>query len=194
VRLAKGLLLGLEGKADASYQLNRAQEEGADRALALLCQAAASGRKKEYEVGHKLMAEYATLVSENGRGEFALKLARQVDLIGRLAGTYLHQLESGYSGDTVITFSVSGDSLTATTSGGSVGGNVPVDITSLTLKGDIMSFHYNFLIGLFGIGGRTVKVFTCDISGTLETIPCTVTFAGQSSNGDKLVRMPAPQP
>jgi len=194
VRLAKGLLLGLEGTADASYQLNRAVEEGADRALALLCQAAAAGRKKEYGVGHKLMAEYATLVAENGRGEFALKLARQVDLLGRLAGTYLHELESGYSGDTVITFSRNGDSLTAATSGGSVGGNVPVDITNLTLKGDILSFHYNFLIGLFGIGGRTVKVFTCDISGALEMIPCTVTFAGQSSNGDKLVRMAASQP
>ena len=89
VRLAKGLLLGLEGNQDAGYQFNRALEDGADKALVLLCQATAAARRGDYKKGQQLLAQYAALVPEPERAENAAGLAKGLDVESALVGRYL---------------------------------------------------------------------------------------------------------
>jgi len=88
VRLAKGLMLGLDGSADAAYQFSRAAEEGADRALVLICQAAAAAKRGDFERGKRLMNEYAALVPEDERGANAAALAKRVDVVNALVGAF----------------------------------------------------------------------------------------------------------
>jgi uncharacterized caspase-like protein len=89
VRLAKGLMLGIEGSADANYQFNRALEDGADRALVFLCQAQAAAKRGEFESGLKRMAEYDALVPEEQRGEHVAALAKKLDVASALVGRFL---------------------------------------------------------------------------------------------------------
>ena len=89
VRLAKGLLLGLEGNQDAGYQFNRALEDGADKALVLLCQATAAARRGDYKKGQQLLAQYVDLVPEPERAESAAGLAKGLDVESALVGRFL---------------------------------------------------------------------------------------------------------
>ncbi|MDP3427229.1 MAG: caspase family protein, partial [Humidesulfovibrio sp.] len=86
VRLAKGLLLGLEGNPDADYQFNRALEEQADRALTLLCQASVAARKGDYKKGQRLLAEYSALVPESERAGTVAGLAKSLDVESAMVG------------------------------------------------------------------------------------------------------------
>ncbi len=89
VRLAKGLLLGLEGNTDAAYQFNRAQEEGADRALLLLCQITAAAKNNDYKKGQSYLSEYAAQVSELERAENVAGLAKSLDVERAMVGKFL---------------------------------------------------------------------------------------------------------
>ena len=89
VRLAKGLMLGLEGNADASYQFNRALEDGADRPMVLFCQAQVAARRGEYETGLKRMADYDALVPQEQRGEHVAALVKKLDVASALVGRFL---------------------------------------------------------------------------------------------------------
>ncbi len=103
VRLARGLALGVApgqagsaGAAEAAYQFNRAVEEGADPALALLCRAAVAGARRDFAAGQRAMAEYDALVPKAGQAETAPRLADRVSREEAMVGSYF--LDQGAKG------------------------------------------------------------------------------------------------
>lgn len=174
VRLAKGLMLGLEGSADASYQFNRALEEGADRALVLLCQAAAAAKRNEYEKGQNLLRAYGEIVSEPERGERYAAFSKRLNVLDALVGTYRWLAAESMSTriiDMNLTFSRQGTSLVG--AGGGRWGWGTMD----TVKA--FDFHIEagklvFVVDMNRAIIPAVYHLTCDISGGLDTIPVTL--------------------
>ncbi len=174
-RLAKGLLLGLEGNPDAAYQLSRAQEDGADRALVLLCQAAAAERKGEMEQGRRLMEDYAGLVPEAERGEYAKALAKGLNLVGNMVGSFKWVMpptyEGGY-GKLDITFTRSGSGLAATATGKFWTFSGDIAVQDVLVKGKTLMFTIKVYKVLFGsLDDASTYRFTCDLSGSLDVLP-----------------------
>ncbi len=166
-RVARGFMLGVEGQlADSSYQLNRALEEGADRALVQLAMATASAKKNELDQAKRAMDEYRTLVPPIEENEYAKDLAMRVDLKGRLVGTFYwtgaNKAITAYS--STVTFMLNNGELSATAGGYGQG-----NITDLKLAGKVLTFRYNFGSGFFG-GHYDM---TCDLTSNLDTIPLT---------------------
>jgi hypothetical protein len=166
IRVAKGLMLGLEGQqADSAYQLNRAQEEGADRALVQLAMATAAARKNEMDQAKKALEEYRALVPEREQGEYARDLSRKVDLKGRMVGTFYWTMQdkaiTGFVN--TMTFTLNGDTLV-----GVGGGANTATISDIKITGKTMTYRWIYSMGIFGSGYYD---FTCDLSGDLDTIP-----------------------
>ncbi|MHC1701042.1 MAG: caspase family protein [Humidesulfovibrio sp.] len=164
-RVARGFMLGVEGQmADSSYQLNRALEEGADRALVQLAVATAAAKKNEMDQAKKAMEEYRSLVPPMEENDYAKELARKVDLVGRLVGTFYwthaNKAISAYS--STFTFVLNGEVLTATAGGYTTG-----TISDMKLAGKSLTFRFNYSAGIFS--GH--YDFVCDLSGDLDTIP-----------------------
>ncbi|MDQ7833913.1 MAG: caspase family protein [Humidesulfovibrio sp.] len=168
-RVAKGLMLGLEGNADSGYQLNRAMEEGADKALVLLCQAVAAERRNEMERAQKLMEDYADLAPEPQRGDFAKALALRVDLPGRLAGSYTWINQAGTD---MGEFTFVRDGSGASGLSGSVAGLVDRDyqthspLENVRVEGQRLSFQVRRRL-FFAM--HTYK-FVCDLSKGLDRL------------------------
>ncbi|MDP2847301.1 MAG: caspase family protein [Humidesulfovibrio sp.] len=165
-RVARGLMLGIEGRqTDSSYQLNRALEEGADKALVQLAMATAAAKTNELDQAKKALDDYRTLVPEREQSEYARELARKVDLKGRLVGTfYWTQQDKAITGFVnTITFVLNGETLA-----GSGGGANQATVTDIKITGKTLTFRWSFSMGLFGTGYYD---FTCDLSGDLDTIP-----------------------
>lgn len=174
-RVARGFMLGVEGQlADSSYQLNRALEEGADRALVQLAMAAAAAKKNEMDQAKKAMEEYRALVPPVEENDYAKELARKVDLQGRLVGTFLWTMEnksiSAYT--STITFMLNNDQLAATAGGYGSGA-----VSNLKLTGKTLTLRVSYGMGLFGTSHYDL---TCDLSGDLDAIP---TMARESTFG-----------
>jgi len=174
-RLAKGLLLGLEGNADAAYQLNRAQEDGADRALVLLCQAAAAERKGELERGRRLMEDYAGLVPESERGEYAKALAKSLNLVNNLVGSFKWVMPADYEGGygkLDITFTRSGSGLAAKATGKFWAFSGEIVVQDVLVKGKTLMFTLKVYKVIFGsLDDPSTYRFTCDLSGSLDVLP-----------------------
>ncbi|SNR64927.1 Uncharacterized protein, contains caspase domain [Humidesulfovibrio mexicanus] len=174
-RVAKGFMLGVEGQlTDSSYQLNRALEEGADRALVQLAMAAAAAKKNEMDQAKKAMEEYRSLVPPVEENEYAKELARKVDLQGRLVGTFFWTMEnksiSAYT--STLTFMLNNEQLTATAGGYGTGA-----VSNLKLTGKTLTLRVSYSMGIFGSSHYDL---TCDLSGDLDTIP---TMARESTFG-----------
>jgi len=88
VRLARGLALGMEDREEADYQLYRANTEGADRALSLLCLSAVRVKRRQFDKAEASLKEYAALVPEADRAPFVAELRRRLELKARLLGAY----------------------------------------------------------------------------------------------------------
>ncbi len=120
-RLARGLLMGMGGEQDTAYQMTQATEEGADKVLAALCLATALVRSRQFDKGEAALASYQSLVAEPERGEHVARLARGLELKGRLAGSYAFRWRGGTqyfgceSNKFLVRFGIDGDTLTATT-------------------------------------------------------------------------------
>lgn len=167
-RVAKGFMLGMEGQqSDSSYQLNRALEEGADRALVQLAMATAAAKKNELDQAKRALDEYRSIVPEREHGDYARELARKVDIKGRLVGTFYWTQEdkaiTGYVN--TMTFVMNGDALV-----GAGGGANQATISDIRISGKTLTFRWTYSMGLFGSGYYD---FTCDLSGDLDTIPLT---------------------
>ncbi len=166
-RVARGLMLGLEGQqVDSAYQLNRAAEEGADRALVQLAMATAAAKKNEFDLAKKALDSYRSLVPDREQGEYARDLARKVDLKGRLVGTFYWTQEnkaiSAYS--STFSFVMTGDALTGTAGGYTTGTLADIKVEAKTL-----TFRFNYQAGIFS----GYYDFVCDLSGDLDSIPLT---------------------
>ncbi len=191
VRVAKGLLLGLAGSQDSQYQMNRALEDGADRALVYLCLATAAERAGDLERGLKLMADYSAQVPEAERGEYARVLAGKLDLPGRLVGTYAWMVKDGVTEKGTFTFTRSGGQLSGTYAARGSLEQTPLE--GLRLEGRKLTFTSRRQIFI----STWVYTFTCDVSGSLDTLPILkLDFKGKKSNfsDGQLVRQSAPQP
>jgi predicted Zn-dependent protease len=119
-RVARGFMLGMEGQlSDSSYQLNRALEEGADRALVQLAIATAAAKKNDMDQAKRAMEEYRSLVSSMEENDYAKALASKVDIVGRLVGTFYWTLLSKEinSMSSTVTFSRLGEGLAASPGG-----------------------------------------------------------------------------
>lgn len=165
-RVARGFMLGMEGRqSDSSYQLNRALEEGADKALVQLAVATAAAKKNELDQAKKALDEYRSLVPEREQSEYARELARKVDLKGRVVGTfYWTQEDKAITGFVnTITFVMNGETLA-----GSGGGANQAAVTDIKITGKTLTFRWSYSMGLFGTGYYD---FTCDLSGDLDAIP-----------------------
>ena len=175
VRLAKGLLLGIDGNADAAYQFNRAQEDGADRALALLCQAAAADRRGTLETGQEAMAGYAALVPAAERGQFAQTLDRSLNLVKNMAGSFKWVMppdHKGYEARLDITFTPAGKGLQATATGKFWTFSGDMSVQDVQITGKTLRFTLHVFKALFGsFDEASIYRFTCDLSGSLDDIP-----------------------
>ena len=177
VRVAKGLLLGLTGSQDSQYQMNRALEEGADRALVSLCLATAAERAGDLERGLKLMADYAALVPEAERGEYAKRLADKLDLPGRIAGVYDWMVKDAASEKGVFTFARSGGQLSGIYVQRGSSDQIPLE--NVRLEGRRLTFTFRRQVFI----STWVYTFTCDVSGNLDTLPVLkLDFKGKKSN------------
>jgi uncharacterized caspase-like protein len=174
IRVARGFMLGVEGQlADSSYQLNRAQEEGADKALVQLAMAAAAAKKNEMDQAKKAMEEYRSLVPPMDENAFAAELAQKVDIIGRLVGTYYWTAENKAISDytSTVTFTRNGEGLTATG-----GGYDPGTVSNVRVTGKQLRFEW--AVSGFLYSG-TAEVLG-DVSGDLDAIPV---FANWRTSG-----------
>ncbi len=172
-RVARGFMLGVEGQlADSSYQLNRALEEGADRALVQLAMATAAAKKNELDQAKKAMEEYRAMVPPMEENAYAKELAQRVDLKGRLVGTFYWTMAnkaiSAYS--STVTFTMQDNALTATAGGYGQG-----TISDLKLAGKVLTMRYSYSMGLFGTSHFDM---TADLSGDLDTIPVSTREVG----------------
>ena len=179
VRLAKGLLLGLEGNADANYHFNRALEEQADKALALLCQSTAAARQGEYQKGRQLLAQYNALVPEAERAEIVATLAKSLDVESALVGRFT--LDQGPKSmttwDLVLDISRQNDSTLVGTGTLTMGKVRAFDFKfaqrklTVLLEGDV------FLIPIF------YWRLTLDLSKGLDSMPVLSVEASSSKEG-----------
>lgn len=202
VRLAKGLLLGIEGNADAVYQLNRAQEDGADPALVLLCQTAAAVKKTEYNRGQRLMADYAALVPEPERSEYAWGLAKRTDLLSAFTGTFTWTAAQGQWGhEASMTLTLIADNGTLSGSGTMVhqATTMASALGEVEVRGTTFSFVFIAKYLLF-IGEQ--YRFTCALTkdpDIIAVVKAEVMRMGSYTemkrwSNSQLVRQPAPQP
>ncbi|MBU1229222.1 MAG: caspase family protein [Proteobacteria bacterium] len=174
-RVARGFMLGMEGQlSDSSYQLNRALEEGADKALVQLAMATASARKNELDQAKKAMEEYRSLVPPMEQNDYAKELANRVDTKGRLVGTFYwtqaNKAISAYS--STLTFVLNGDELT-----GTAGGYTTGTLSDIKISGKVLTFRFHYSSGIFS----GYYDFTCDLAGDMDTIPLNAidsTFGG----------------
>jgi len=180
VRLAKGLLLGLEGSADAAYQFNRAVEEGADRALVLLCQAASAAKHSEFDKGQKFMSDYVALVPDVERGEYVAALAKRLDVVGGMEGafTWIANPGSFFTGVSMkLVFTRQGGTLVG-------GGSGTIGSVSATAKASDFQFSGSKAVFYLEIdqpvGPNYYYRITLDISGSLDTIPVELLESSQS--------------
>jgi len=179
-RVARGFMLGVDGQlADSSYQLNRALEEGADKALVQLAMATAAAKKNEMDQAKKAMEEYRTLVPPMHENEYAKEMARKVDIVGRLVGTFYWTTEnkaiSAYT--STITFVVNNNELVGT--GGGYGSGT---ISNIKITGKTMTLRFGYSMGIFG---TSYYDLACDLSGDLDSIPISARDSsfGQTWNG-----------
>jgi|GEM_PF-2941637 len=171
-RVARGFMLGMEGQlSDSSYQLNRALEEGADRALVQLAIATAATKKNDMDQAKRAMEEYRSLVPPMEENDYAKDLASKVDIVGRLVGTFYWTMLSKEinSMSSTVTFSRLGEGLAAS-SGGYAGGT----ISNLKISGKHLSLTWTATVFLIT---STFEV-TADLAGDLDTIPVTYHEAG----------------
>jgi uncharacterized caspase-like protein len=165
VRVAKGLLLGMEGNADSQYQLNRAREEGADQALVLLCQAAIALGRNDYDGGKRLMDAFAALLSEPEQSPYARHLAGRLNPVNRVVGTY-YWGTGGNVSTTYLIIERSGDGLKGTDGGG----EYKSKISNVTLQGLKLSFRMEWDLGFF-LGGEGSSDCVADFSNDMNRIP-----------------------
>jgi hypothetical protein len=192
VRLAKGLMLGMEGNADANYQFSRALEDGADRALVLFCQAVAADRKGEMEQGRKFIEAYAALVPEVERGEYAKALAKNLNLVANMVGSFKWVMppdyEGGY-GKLDITFTRAGSGLAAKATGKFWTFSGDITVQDVLLKGKTLMFTLKVYKVLFGsFDEASTYRFTCDLSDSLDVIPVPAVEWDQGRNGKFVLR------
>jgi len=124
------------------------------------------------------MEEYRSLVPPVEENDYAKELARKVDLVGRLAGTFYwtqsNKAISAYS--STMTFILNGEVLT-----GTAGGYTSGSLNDIKVAGKTLTFRFNYSAGIFS----GYYDFVCDLSGDLDTIPLTAkdsTF-GSTWNG-----------
>ncbi|MHC1701043.1 MAG: caspase family protein [Humidesulfovibrio sp.] len=202
VRLARGLMLGLEGSQEAGYQVNRALEDGADRALVLLCQTLAAVMKSEYDKGQRLMADYAALVLESERGEYARGLAKRTDPLSAMTGTFTWTAAKGQWGkEASMTLTLTADNGTLSGSGTMIhqATTMTSALSEVEVCGTTMSFVFMAKYLLF-IGEQ--YRFTCALTkdfGIIAVVKAEVMRMGSYTemphwSNSRLVRQSAPQP
>jgi uncharacterized caspase-like protein len=202
IRLTKGLLLGIEGNADAAYQLNRSQEDGADLALALLCQTAVAVKKSEYDRGQRLMADYAAMVPEPERSEYAKGLAKRTDPLSAMSGTFAWTAAQGQWGhEASMTLTLTTNNGTLSGSGTMVhqGTTMTSALSEVEVHGTSMSFVFMAKYLLF-IGEQ--YRFTCALTqdfGIIAVVKAEVMRMGSYKemtrwSNSRLVRQSTPQP
>lgn len=167
VRVAKGLMLGLAGNPDSLYQMNRALEDGADRALVSLCQATAALRKNDFNGGKRFMDTYAAQTPETEQGSYAKGLAEELNPINRVLGTFLWGKDGNIS-STYLIIERSGDRLTGTDGGG----EYPSTITNMALQGLTLSFQMQYDLGFF-LGGAGNSHCVADFAKDMNRVPVT---------------------
>jgi len=175
-RLARGFMFAEEGQqADSSYQLNRALEEGADRALVQLAMATAAARKNELDQAKKSMDEYRSLVPPVEENDYAKELAKKVDIRGRLVGTFYWTApdKSITAYTSTVTFTRAGEGLA-----GTGGGYDPGQVTNVRFTGRQLRFEWA-ISGLFYSGTAEV---VADLTGDLDTIPVTANWRTSGGN------------
>lgn len=171
VRLAKGLMFGLEGNADGLYQLSRAKEEGADQALVLLCQAMVAAKNGEFDKGQKLMAEHGALVPETERCDVARKLSRSLDPLGLLVGAFVWNASEDTWMSRInmkLTFSRNDGEMKGTGRGSFGGLSAKATATSFQIISGKVVIVLDVEVLL---ASKRVMRLTCDVLGGSDTIP-----------------------
>jgi uncharacterized caspase-like protein len=166
-RLARGFVLGLKGGADASYQLNRAAEDGADKALVLLCRGALALHKNEINEGKRFMEDYGALVPVEQQGPLAKALLERLNPVNRMVGKYFWGTD-GNIGSTYLILERSGDGLKGTDGGG----QYPSTITITSIQGTRLSFRMAYDLG-FLLGGAGVSECVADFGQNMNRVPVT---------------------
>lgn len=190
-RLANGLILGGEGKAEAAYQFSRAADEGADRALVLLCQVSAAEKSQDYDQGLKLLQEYAALAPEGVNGAYYRQLALALDLKTRLAGRYaIAWGRKDSPSPMIIGFAVKDGQLVGT-AGGSGEHMRLVSISNIQLQGRKLSFQCDFRVGLLLLGGSGLSYkYSGELGRDMSAIRLKVDSGNGRGGEDWLVRLP----
>jgi len=181
-RLARGFVLGLKGSPDASYQLNRAAEDGADRALVLLCRGALALHKDESNEGKRFMEDYGALVPEEQQSPLAKALLERLNPMNRMVGKYFWG-KDGNIGSTYLILERSGDGLKGTDGGG----QYPSTITITAIQGARLSFHMAYDLG-FLLGGAGASECVADFGQDMNKVPVTCRDAKYGAMSSYLFR------
>jgi len=181
-RLARGFVLGLKGSPDASYQLNRAAEDGADKALVLLCRGALALHKDEINEGKRFMEDYGALVPEGQRSPLASALLERLNPVNRMVGKY-YWGKDGNIGSTYLILERSGDGLKGTDGGG----QYPSTITITSIQGSRLSFRMAYDLG-FLLGGAGASECVADFSQDMNRVPVTCRDAKYGAMSSYLFR------
>ena len=189
VRLTRGLMLGLEGNADSEYQFNRAQEDGADRALLALCRATVALHKKDFQGGQRFMEAYAGQTPESEQGPYARQLAERLNPINSVAGTFFWGTADGNVTSTYLIIERSGDGLKGTDGGGEYKSN----ITNMALQGLRLSFRMAYDLGFF-LGGAGASDCVADFGQDLNRVPITCRDSNYGSMSSYLFRRNTQRP
>ncbi|MBU1231094.1 MAG: caspase family protein [Proteobacteria bacterium] len=191
VRLARGLLLGLEGGQDAAYQFSRAADEGVDKALLALCQATVQLKRRQYDQVEASLRGYQSLVQESERGSYAGVLVGGLELKARLAGVYSVRWESGRfmgcgSNKFLVRFFLTDGVLGATHSGQFNCDKNVVGVSGVRLNGATL----HFVIETPGLFAQCNFKMTADISRGMDEAPGTWEACVVGTDPITLVREP----
>ena len=169
-RVARGFMLAADGQVDdSSYQINRAQEDGADKALVQLAFATVAIKKSNMDQAKKALEAYHALVPLAEENDYARELTKKSDFAGQLEGTFLWmdstKTTPGVDPSTTFTFLRAGEALTVTSSTGAV--------RNVQVEGRKIQFYWSYTVAGF-FGGTVTALIVADASGDLNSIPIVV--------------------
>jgi len=121
------------------------------------------------------MEDYAGIVPEAERGEYAKALAKSLNLVSNMVGSFKWVMppdyEGGY-GSLNITFTRAGSGLAATATGKFWTFSGDITVEDVQVKGKTLMFTLKVYKVLFGsIDDASTYRFTCDLADSQDNIP-----------------------
>jgi hypothetical protein len=181
-RIAVGLLDGLgQDYEGGKYQLARAIEDGADRALAYLCLAIIHNKNDRKDLAEKQLEDYKEIVTVAERGSVSKELSEKTNIAMRLIGNYYVTLETKIVNENSarISFRNSGDIIAGVVTQAGPSQN---NVKNMKIEKANLSFDWRNQSGSFWVEWT----ISADLKGDLREIPIRYKVIGSNISASLL--------